>query len=397
MTSTNLARLTLLGVVALGFGLVAWHLYSTAPKSERERPEPPTPLVDVIDSTPRDHPLQLRASGTITSAQELDIRPQVGGRLLRLHPDFEPGGWIAAGETLVVVDPEEYQLAVSAAEADVAKARASIVLEQGRRVVAREELDSLQDSVRIDAASQALALRKPQLRQVQADLAAAENRLQRARLDLQRTELQLPFDIIVLERSRVGGEVVAERELVGRVARADEYWLELRVRPEVLPRIAVRSGDRAGSTVHVFGQLGVFRGEVVRVRADLASGSRLAGVIVAIPMGQTDERLLLGNYVEAEIDAGLMPQLVRTPRRALRDNRRVWVVDRNGRLRIRDAEVAWESGQQLFLKQDTLLDGDKLVVSRIDGLVAGAEVRHRRVDPDNGGALITETAAKADD
>ena len=397
MRTTNIARSALFGVIALGFGLAVWQLYSTAPQSKRERPEPPIPLVDVVDSTARDYPLQLRASGTVTSAQELDVRPQVGGRLLRLHPDFEPGGRIAAGETLVVIDPEEYRLAVSAAEADVAKARASIALEQGRRVVAREELDSLQDSVRIDASSQALALRKPQLRQVQADLAAAENRLQRARLDLQRTELQLPFDVIVLERSRVGGEVVAERELVGRVARADEYWLELRMRPDVLPRITARSAERTGSTVHVFGQLGVFRGEVIRIRADLASDSRLAGVIVSIPMGRADRRLLLDSYVEAEIDAGTMTELVRVPRRALRDNRRIWVVHRNDKLRVRDAQIAWESGQQLFLQRNTLLDGDKLVVSRIDGLVAGADVRHRQIDQDNGQALPTETVANTHD
>ena len=397
MTTTVIARALLAGVIAVGFGAMAWYLQSTAPQSERVRPPSPVPLVDVIDSAARDYPLQLKASGTVTSAQELDIRPEVGGRVLRLHPDFEPGGRIAAGETLLVIDPEEFQLAISEAEAEVAKARASITLEEGRRIVARAELDSLRGSGSIDAASHTLALRDPQLRQVQADLAAAENRLQRARLDLKRTKLALPFDVIVLERNRVAGEVVAQRELVGWVARADEYWLELRVRPEVLPRIKVRDADQAGSTVHVFGQLGVFRGEVVRIRADLASDSRLAGVIVAIPMDQTEERLLIGNYVEAEIDAGLMPHLVRTPRRALRDNRRVWVVDRNGKLRIRDAEVAWASGQQLFLRQDTLLDGDQLVVSRIDGLVAGAEVRRRQIDPDNGQALLTETAANTHD
>ena len=92
----------------------------------------------------------------------------------------------------------------------MAKAQATITLERGRRVVAREELESLQGSLQIDPASRALALRKPQLRQVQAELAAAENQLQRAQLDLGRTRVALPHDVIVLERERVGGEVVAQ-------------------------------------------------------------------------------------------------------------------------------------------------------------------------------------------
>lgn len=388
MKSTTVVRLLAIALLAAGFGLGGWQLMSSAPDSKRERPTAPMPLVDVVDSQPHSYPLILEAAGPVTSAHELEIRPEVGGRIIELHPDFEPGGTIRAGDTLVQLEPQDYRLAVAAAEAEIAKARATIALEQGRRLVAREELESLQGSITIDASSQALALRKPQLRQVQAELAVAENQLQRAQLDLARTRLVLPYDVIVLERTRVTGEVVAARELIGRVTRADRYWVDLRAQPNLLQHIVARNGSRPGSRVEVRDEAGRYVGEVIRIRADLASESRLGGVIAEVPLDPTDDhRLLLGSYVQARIEAGEMADVIGAPRRAVRDNARLWVVDADGLLQVRDAQVRWESGQRLLLAADTLLPGDHIVVSRIAGLVPGARVRARQVDPDTGQSL----------
>jgi RND family efflux transporter MFP subunit len=389
--ATTLERLLILALLAVGFTVAGWQLMQTAPQSKRERSSAPVALVDVIDSTPRDHRLILTAAGPVTSAYELEIRPQVGGLIAELHADFEPGGRIPAGSSILKIESDDYRLAMEAEEAEIAKAKAEIAIENGRRIVAREELETLRGSVNIDSASSALALRTPQLQQVQAELAAAENRLERARLDLARSVFSLPFDVIVLERVRVAGEVVAARELVGRVTRADEYWIELRTRPSMLRRVTARNGDTPGSRVLVRADAEEFLGEVVRIRADLAPASRLAGVIAAVPVDERAARhLLLGSYVEAEIAAGEMSQAIEVPRRAVRDNGRLWVVDADDRLQVRDAEVVWESGQTLLLHKDTLLSGDKIIVSRISGLVPGARVRSRVVDPDNGRPLAMQ-------
>lgn len=394
MKSTMLARLLVLVLVATGFGLLVWNLLSSAPQSKRERPAAPVALVDVIDSQTADFPLTLNAAGTVVSAFELEVRPQVGGKILSLHADFEPGGKIPAGNTILQIEPDEYVLAVTAAEAEVAKARASLALEKGRRVVAREELDILQGSIKIDPTSQALALRKPQLRQVMAELGVAENQLKRAQLDLRRTELRLPYDVLVLERTRVSGEVVAARELIGRVTRADEYWVELRTQPYLLERLNARTSESKGSRVVIHDGTHNFAGEVVRIRADLAPGSRLGGVIAAIPAeNAAGERLLLGSYVQAEIQAGAMERVIQAPRRAVHDNQRIWVVDATGILQVRKATIAWESGQRLLLHGESLQTGDRVVVSRVSGLIPGAQVRSRTVDPDSGKMLTAPAAS----
>jgi RND family efflux transporter MFP subunit len=378
MTRTRIARGLLFVLITAGFSALVWQLLQSAPQSNRERPPTPLPLVDVVPATPGSHSVDVRAAGTVRSAFELAVRPQVGGRIVALHPDFEPGGQIAAGSTLVAIDPADYRLEIAAAEAEVAKALAAKALEQGRRVVAREELASLGGSLEFDRDSQGLALREPQLRQVQAELAAARNRLQRAQLDLERTRLTLPYDVIVLERERVSDEIVAARERIGRVSRADTYWVELSLSPDTLPRLRARSPDQPGSAVSIRHAGATVNGEIVRIRADVASGSRLAGVIAEIPVGpETRKRLLIGSFVEARIDAGRIDGAIRVPRRALRDNGRVWVVDGGGRLQVRGAEALWENEQSLLLSPAALQPGDRIVVSRVSGMVPGAEVRVR--------------------
>jgi hypothetical protein len=59
--------------------------------------------------------------------------------------------------------------------------------------------------------------------------------------------------------------------------------------------------------------------------------------------------------------------------------------------------VRWESGQALLLDRDALHPGDQVVVSRISGLVPGAAVRSRAVDPDTGRTLAMQGEATGGD
>jgi hypothetical protein len=92
--------------------------------------------------------------------------------------------------------------------------------------------------------------------------------------------------------------------------------------------------------------------------------------------------------------------VIEVPRRALRDNNRVWVVDRDGLLQVRRADVAWSVGQQLLLTANDpggLAPGDRIVTSRIDGLVPGTPVRQREIDPDSGRVMLRDPVGAIDE
>lgn len=376
--------------LALAFAAMSWLLMATTPENEKRRATPGLPVVDAMAVQAGTHAVTVRGFGTVRPARELDLRPQVEGRVVAMHADFEPGGLIPAGQPIIALDDADYRLDLAEAENALARAEAEITLEQGRQVVAREEFRLLEGEMRFDEASTALVLREPQLKQVIADRDAAAGRVEQARLALQRTKLSLPFDTVVLETEAVPGEYVAAREVVGRVARADTYWVELRVRQAELSRLDSAEQGRPGSqaVVRPNGVGGVaYEGHVARIRAELAEETRLGGVIVAVadPLARQPDHsgrppLLIGSHVAAEIDAGTIADVVRAPRRAVRDNGQVLVADADDRLHARRALVRWEQPDAVLLA-NLFEPGDRIITSRLSGVIPGAALTVNRIDP----------------
>jgi len=378
MSRIGILRLVL---IAGAFSWGVWFIMQTDPPSRKKPSKPPLPLVEVMPSQAGEHKLQNTAYGTVLAAQILDIRAQLGGELLILHGQFEPGGLIPAQSILYKIDPTDYQLQVKAAEANVAKAVANIEIEQGKRKVASEELRLLKGSLKIDAQSRALALRTPQLKQVRAELSNAKNALQQAKTQLQRTQARLAHDVVVLSRDKVAGEILAARDIIGRVARADIFWAELRVSTSLLSRLHARNEQQAGSQVLIQAQKHSYPGEVIRIRAELSAGSRLAGIIVEVqdPLSQLEQHklrppLLIGSYVEATIDNGILNNVIAIPRNALHDNGRVWVVDKKNQLQVRQINPIYQTVSQAFIDKG-LNPGDRIMLGSADGLLPGSSVR----------------------
>mgnify|MGYP001821423732 CR=1 FL=1 len=380
MNITKLLRLLLLCLV---IGLASWGvmlILDREPPARVERPQAALPLVEVLAAQPGSHAISSSVHGTISAMQALHVRPEVGGRLLGLHPAFEPGGLIPAGETLFELDPTDYELQVSAAEAALARARAEVEIEQGRRKVASEELRLLQDSITIDEASRELALRAPQLKQVRAGVMQAQNALEEAQIRLQRTAGRFAHDVVVLSRDKVPGEILAARDSIGRVARADRFWAELQVPLTLLPRLCARTATQAGSRVEILSQGHVYPAEVTRIRAELSDTSRLAGVLTEIedPLGRLPPNrdrppLLIGSYIEARVDAGTLDNAVAVPRSALQDNSRIWVVDENDRLTVRTVAPLYLGPDLAYLAP--LGQGERILLGNPAGLVPGGKVR----------------------
>lgn len=378
--TTLLFRLLVISaVIALAvFGVVA--ILDNAPPPREKRPPAPAPLVKVLQPRAGTHDLVTIAHGTISAAEPLHIRPQVGGQLLSLHPAFEPGGVIPAGEQIFQIDPTDYRLQLDSAKAAIAKARADLEIEQGKRKVAKEELRLLEGSVKIDASSRSLALRAPQLRQVRAELLLAENELQQTQTQLERTRASMPNDLVVLSRDKAVGEILAPRESIGRVAHADRFWVQLQVPPQLLGRLHTRTAGQPGSTVEVRYQGHAYPAEITRIQAELSSGSRLARVLAEVtdPLGRLPQNkgrppLLIGSYVEAEINSGRLDNAISIPRSALQDNNRLWVVDAENRLQVRQVTPLYIANDRVYLTP--LASGERVLPGTTTGLVPGSVVR----------------------
>ena len=75
---------------------------------------PPKVPVSVARVERRALPYELNATGTVEPIRSVDVLPQVGGIILRVH--FAEGDEVAAGQVLFEIDPRPYQAALQQAE-----------------------------------------------------------------------------------------------------------------------------------------------------------------------------------------------------------------------------------------------------------------------------------------
>ena len=171
------------------------------------------PLVSVIETMVEDRTVDIRGNGVVRAQTRIDLVPQVGGRISRIHPSLRAGGRFDAGEVLLEIEPIDYELAVVQAESEVAGADRKLELERAEADAALEEWSVLHP----EEAPPELVARRPQILEAEANLKAAEARLQIAELNLSRTRLSMPFDGRVISINVDAGEVVPPNVSVGLV------------------------------------------------------------------------------------------------------------------------------------------------------------------------------------
>ncbi|MBW8036070.1 MAG: hypothetical protein FVQ79_10675, partial [Planctomycetes bacterium] len=155
----------------------------------------------------------VKGFGTVRPKIEVKIVPQVAGMVIDCHEDFVNGGFFRAGEALITIDPSDYELAVENAAAAVSQAQVVLDKELAEQVVAFKEWAQLYDS----EPNSPLVRRDLQVNHAKAELKAARARLETSKLNLERTEIRVPFDGRISEESGDIGQFVTVGQTLATV------------------------------------------------------------------------------------------------------------------------------------------------------------------------------------
>lgn len=389
LKGSRLLNLTLSLVVIAAGVIGATYLARKAPKAQKRPPARIIPVVEVQVVQPGDHRVTIPAMGTVVPARQVVLRSQVSGKVVSIHPEFIEGGYITEGLKVLQIDPMDYQLAVTLAEAKVKDAESTLELAEEEAAAAKEEWRLLyDDDSTANDKPPPLVAKEPQLTAAQARLKADKAELSQAELDLKRTSIQAPFNAIVRTKSVEIGSLVTPQDLLAELVGVDEYWLQISVPVDYLRWITLTNGKgRNGSKVRVIHRSGYQRtAEVIKLLGDLETEGRMARILAAVkdPLGlkgneETTRPLLIGEYVRVEIEGPPLTQVFRIPRVALRDNNTIWVVGDDSTLDIRSVKTIWRDNQTVFLKEG-LSPGDQLVVSDLAAPVAGMKIQVQGAD-----------------
>ena len=383
---------------------LAVFLISRAPEPVRTEQPPTVPFVQTGLVKAGAGPIPVFGSGTVWPSAEVDIVPQVGGKIVWVDPGFQSGGRVAAGQTIFRIEEIDFQYRIEDAEAKLAASRVAFLNEQEQASIAREQYE-MYTGLREDEASASMAnpltLREPQLNSAQAAVDRNEAMLAEANLALSRTRVEAPFDGFVKEESVDVGQIVAAGQPVGRIFATDSVDVIVPLSDSdaaLIPGLwSLSAGDgNQAVTARVVARYGdgtyAWEGYVDRVKASLDRQTRTIDVIVrvpdpvhsGIPMDGSahpggNPPLLVGKFVEVEIEGLALEEYYRAPRAALKSGNEVWVVTDGGVVGIVPVEVLQRVSDEVYLT-GTLENGQPVVTGGILFATEGMRVL-TEVDP----------------
>lgn len=383
-------------VVALPVGaiLVAALLIRMRPEPPRSPPPERIPSVTTAPVTPGGGPLPVVGNGTVVPRAEVDLAPQVGGRVEWVSPSLQSGGQFAAGEVLVRIEEADFANAVEQARAQVAQDSVAVLQAAEETRIAREEYERFQAREGATGVPSPLVLREPQLQAARAALARSSAQLANAELALERTRLRAPFTGRVRSENVDPGSFAAPGQSLASIYASDVVEVVVSLSAgdaAVIPGLwGLRSGPGGGRVpAMVVAEYGSRRyawsGYVDRAPAALDERSRTFDVVVRVqdpfrpgtPLsaaepGEDPPPLLVGQFVEVQIE-GRSGDFHVLPRRALQPGNEVWMVADSTVRRV-SVEVLQQAGDSVFVTGD-FRPGERVIVAGISLATDGMRVR----------------------
>lgn len=329
--------------------------------------------------------------GRVAAFRTADIRPQVGGIVLRRQ--FEQGADVKAGQKLFQLNPAPFQ-----AEVDSAAAALQHAVATAKR--AGSQADRLKPLVEADAISrQAYDDAVAQREQAAATVAQARATLARRRLDLAFASIEAPI------AGRIGSELVTEGALVGladaapmaRIQQIDKVYVDVRQPASALAALQASGPagvDRLPVTIlgadgrpHPLAGRILFSG----ISVDAGTGDATIRVLVDNPQRQ----LLPGMFVRARIARAVQADGVLVPQqavlRASDGQAQAWVLDGAHKASLKPISVGDVVNHQ-YVVSGGLKAGDTVVVEGQERLQPGATAAPQPWKP---AVVATAAAAKA--
>jgi len=354
-----------------------------AAEADRERT---LPTVEVIPVALIDHPVEIRTQGVIESRRETTLAAEVAGRVVEISPNLKRGAVVGEDERLIQIEPSDYRSALARAEAAAAEARLALAQEEARVEQARADWEKLGRG-----AGSPLVLREPQREFAQATLDSALAEVERARRDVDRTEIRAPFEAGVREATVEVGAVVSPGQPIASLFSSTDLEIRLALPLEDFGFLLREPDGTPAGSIILTGTIGgdpyEWPAEPDRIDREIDRRT-LSGHLIARVVPQPDSAFPLppvGLFVEARLEGTMLMNVTEVPRRALIEGNRTLVVDAENRLHFRELDIV-RSTRDTAIVRTGLAAGERVVLTRITAPVSGMEVT---VDGD---ATTAETA-----
>ena len=336
------------------------------------------PVIAVMVDQARQDTVQLvvHVQGESSPRTEIDLVPEVAGKIVYVSPKFIDGGIFKKDDVLFRIDPSDYKVGVVRAEAAVARAEQALLREQKEGEIAAQDWEDLGGGKEASD----LTLRKPQLKEAQANLQSARADLENAKIRLRRTEVRAPFNGRVRSKIADIGQYVGPGTRLGKIFSTDIAEVRLALSDTDIARLdlplAYVARDRKNApdvelSAIIGGQQRVWHGKIMRTSAAYDPQTRsifaIAEVVDPYGKGAADQHYPLapGLFVDANIQGKRLEHVIVIPRDGLRPEDQVYVVDKDGVAEARNVQVIDTSPTRAILSSG-IEPGEYVIVSPLE-------------------------------
>jgi RND family efflux transporter MFP subunit len=369
-------------VLALGVGVVQ-ALVATKPAPEKKDDALRLVSLYVDEVFTETSNISVITQGEARPKTEIDLIPQVSGRITFVAEEFAEGAEFSPNTTLIKIEDSEYTLEVVRAEARIAEAETNL---QRELATAKNKQEQWAHKVAEGAVPTPFALNEPQVAEARAKILSAEAELSEAKLNLSRTQIKVPFLGRVMEKTIGVGQFVNAGTKLGRVFSTDRMEIRLPLTDTQLMELNLPMGYMAAAgaghpvkfSAFVGGQENTWQGHIVRTQAAVDQQTRLVYAIAEVvdPYHSSDSAtpLAVGLFVTAEIASSRQQDAFVIPRLALRNADKVYVINDEEKLEIRTVDVLSTSDDRVLVTSG-LANGERVVTSTIPAAVDGMQVK----------------------
>lgn len=369
-------------------------IFSTEPEAKTEGASIETAmLVDVITVKVGSYEPTISATGTVQPVEDITLSPLVSGQIINRDPAFTTGGFVKKNQPLLQIDPSDYRNTLELRKSELLQSKTTLDTEMGRQQIAEQDLmlitnDSLFKDNPLSADERQLILRQPQLNAVKATIVGAKASVDQAQLNLERTTIRAPFDAHILSQNVTAGSQVGPGDDLGRLVGTEYYWVTATVPVSKLQWLHFPENDKdRGSEVLIKNSTAwpeeqYREGYLDKEIGALDGQTRLARVLVKVadPLAKNTDlegkpKLMIGTFVEVDIQANKLDNVVRLSRDYIRSNETVWVM-KEGKLEIREVDIVLTDNDYAYIRKG-LEEGEQIVITDLSTVSNGIGLRTR--------------------
>ncbi|MBI2213929.1 MAG: efflux RND transporter periplasmic adaptor subunit [Acidobacteria bacterium] len=311
----------------------------------------------------------VEAVGSVEAFEQVEVTARVTGAVDRVK--FTEGSRVSAGQPLVEIDRDRYHLAVTAAEASLAQAAAS--LDEARAGLARRVSASERNPGLIRG--EELDTWRTRVSTAEASLQQAKAALEQAKLNLRDAFVSAPVAGTIQTRTVQTGQYVQPGSVLATLVRRDPLLLRFQVTEQEAP--SLKLGSPVKFTVAEANR--DYHAKITHVAASASSSSRMVPVTAEVDDPRRAE-LRPGIFARVSVPVSGQRRSPVVPQTAIRPSERGFLafVVEDGKAHERILTLGLRTPDGQVEVKEGIKEGDKLIIRGNEALRDGVEVEAKK-------------------